>query len=79
MTGKTTPWEQIIAIAKRIESRVGARRPIEPQMGLDLVRAVRSFDALMSQWRTQLSGVPDDEGAVEPVEPLLSGDYRQDD
>jgi hypothetical protein len=78
MTGKTTPWEQIVAIAKRIESRVGARRPIEPQMGLDLVRAILSFDALMSQWRTHLSGVPD-EGAVEPVEPLLSGDYGQED
>ena len=78
MTGKTTPWEQIIAIAKRIESRVGARRPIEPQMGLDLVRAVLSFDALMSQWRTHLSGASD-ERAVEPVEPLLSSEYGQDD
>jgi hypothetical protein len=76
MTGKTTPWEQIIAIARRIESRVGARRPIEPQMGLDLVRAVLSFDALMSQWRTRLSGTADvpDGHALDPIAPVSPTD-----
>ena len=58
MDGKTSPWEQIVAIAKRIESRVGARRPIEPQMGLDLVQAVLSFDALMNRWKYDLTEAP---------------------
>jgi hypothetical protein len=74
MSGKTTPWEQIIAIAKRIESRVGARRPIEPQMGLDLVRAVLSFDTLMSQWRTHLSGAPDVPDGHPPIAPTTPPD-----
>ncbi len=65
MENKTTPWEQVVAIAKRIESRVGARRPIEPQLGIDLVRAVLSFDALMKQWLGKLVA-PTFEKAPEP-------------
>jgi hypothetical protein len=52
---KTAPWEQIVAFARRIESRVGARRPIEQQMGLDLANAVVEFDALMNQWKSELT------------------------
>ena len=66
MDGKTSPWEQIVAIAKRIESRVGARRPIEPQMGLDLVQAVLSFDALMNQWKYELTESPREAPGLPP-------------
>jgi len=69
MDGKTSPWEQIVAIAKRIESRVGARRPIEPQMGLDLVHAVLSFDALMNRWKYDLTEAPRGAGDLPPDAP----------
>jgi hypothetical protein len=69
MDGKTSPWEQIVAIAKRIESRVGARRPIEPQMGLDLVQAVLSFDALMNRWKYELTEPPPEPSDLPPEPP----------
>ena len=50
MREKTSGWERIVELAKRVDARANARRPVDEDTALELARAIGEFQRRLDGW-----------------------------
>jgi hypothetical protein len=52
-TGEGAAWEKILELARRIDGRALARRPVRPDQAVGLAHAVLAFQEGLDRWKTR--------------------------